>query len=164
MQIVHQPRRSATTSRLSRFAMLTVAILTLTWSTGLDAVAGTRASGAMYKYRSRPTSKYARLLSYPPKCLKRDGFGHIKRISPDRWQGTIGEEPRTKLNDSAFVVGPYASPRQASRAAARARRTQIAYAGGLFIVTARHASYLDQETSLAAACLASYTVPGGYTF
>ena len=122
------------------------------------------ASGAVHGKGNAARSKLARLRTYPSKCLRQDGFGHIKAIRSTLWQGTTGQEPRTKLNDSAFVQGPFRSDRLANLAAKKARRIKIAYAGGPFIVTATRASYLQQETSLAAACLARLTDSGGYRF
>lgn len=123
-------------------------------------VVAAAAAPAHNKVAQQQSNRAARLRTYPPKCLEQNGFGHIKRIAADRWQGTIGQEPRTKRNDSAFVQGPFASVKRANRAARKARRTSIAYAGGPFVVSATRASSLAQETSLAATCLARLTEPG----
>ena len=149
---------------LRRIAPGMLAAVCLGWVGTFGAVIPALAAEAGHGKPAITKSRIARLRTFPPMCLKQDGFGHIKAIGSKRWQGTTGEEPRTKRNDSAFVEGPFASDKQASRTASQDRRSEIAYAGGPFVVTATRVSYLDQETSLAAACLARSTESGGYKF
>jgi hypothetical protein len=100
------------------------------------------------RHEPEPSTTAAKtLLADPPKCLKRSGLGHIRRVGSGKWQGTIGQDPTKDVNASVFVEGPYGSVKAASTAAARASLVQIAYAGGLFTVTATRASYLSQEAS-----------------
>jgi hypothetical protein len=96
-------------------------------------------------------------------CLKAAGLGHIVH-GAGRWQGTTGENPITDLNASVFVAGPFPTAAAARAGASADERDEIAFPGGRYLVTANSASYLAQEVSFAAACLASSTGRGGYTF
>jgi len=130
-----------------------------------SAASGVRSEPRLTHSQRSPSSLTREaMLADPPKCLKRAGLGHIRSIGSDTWQGTIGEEPTSKINDSVFVEGPYASIKAASNAAEKASIVQIAYDGGRFIATASRVSYLQQETSYAAACLVSLTEPSRYKF
>jgi len=148
---------------LIRIAAIIAAGAALVWS-GLPVAAVAATVAPAHNKAGQAKSKRARLRSYPPKCLKQDGFGHIKRIAATRWQGTIGQEPRTKRNMSAFVQGPFASLKKANRSARKTGRREIAYPGGLFVVSATRASYLQSETSMAAACLAQFTTHTRFHF
>jgi hypothetical protein len=112
---------------------------------------------------SRARSKPApALVSYPPKCLKKAGLGHVRQLAKNRWQATFGQDPPTKVNDSVYVTGPYASAKAATKAARQDSLAELAYPGGPFVVTATHASNLEQEASFAAACLGGLS--NGYHF
>ena len=121
-------------------------------------VAGPIAASAR-SAQPRPSSRSSKkaLLSYPPKCLKRSGLGHIKSVRAGRWQGTSGNEPRTKINYSVFVQGPFKTVKAAASAARKDALVENAYPGGPFVVTITRKSYLTMEASFAAACLASLT-------
>ena len=131
-------------------------------------VAATAQGAQGSKTTPKPSRAHAKaghqaLLGDPSKCLKRSGLGHIRSLGSGKWQGTIGNEPVSKVNDSVFVVGPYASLASARTAAEHSELVEIAYPGGPFVVSATRASYLSTEASGAAACLASLT-EGRYHF
>jgi hypothetical protein len=100
----------------------------------------------------------------PGKCLIWAGLGHVTRLSHDEWQATVGEDPLSKTNGSVWAIGPYATAGHASAATAAARRREIAFDGGKFVVFAKARSYLSDTVSLAAACLTANTTPGHFGF
>lgn len=73
------------------------------------------------------------------------------------WQGTTGENPRSDISASVFVAGPYTTTGEVRDAVARARRREIAWPGGMFVVSATKPSYLTSTVTIAAACLAAGT-------
>jgi hypothetical protein len=97
----------------------------------------------------------------PAKCLKFAGLGHVTGLSASRWQGTTGDNPLRDLNGSVFSDGPYPSVAAARHAASADELVEIAYPGGLYVVTATKRSYLSATVSLAAACL---TPSGGKSY